>query len=133
MFIDTYLDPIPGGCNIEFPIEESPFMFVHNNPSRALGPLIDYVEFQPAAIGNERSPARRCDEQIGARLNYELYAYYEQTSTIDTNTFNGDDDYFHLISLMSNRKWLTRHSTMVCSQVCVRMIHPVLSFSFNII
>ncbi|KAJ6220179.1 hypothetical protein RDWZM_005991 [Blomia tropicalis] len=110
--------PIPGGCNIEFPIEESPFMFVHNNPSRALGPLIDYVEFQPAAIGNERSPARRCDEQIGARLNYELYAYYEQTSTIDTNTFNGDsteheDDYFHLISLMSNRKWLTRHSTMI--------------------
>ena len=103
-------DPVPGGCNIEFALENSPFIFVHRQPPPAFstsGPLIDYIEFQPAALGNERSPGRQCGQLSGARLNYELYAYYGGSDG------DAQDEYFHSIDSMSNRNWLAKHATLV--------------------
>lgn len=99
--------PIPGGCNIEFPLEISPFLYLR--PTDLL--LVDYLEFQRAAIGNETNEKRMCGPASYRRLSYQIYAYYGLASADD------EIEYFHRLTLMSNRDWVTEHATLVGSVV----------------
>lgn len=118
--MSTLLDPIPGGCNIEFALENSPFIFVHrrSTPSSTTGPLIDYVEFQPAALGSQSPtgfalPSRlQCGQLSRARLRYEVYAHYGWDSQ-GSSEEEVEAQYFRSINLMSSRKWLQRHGTLI--------------------
>lgn len=54
-FLVSYLysDPVPGGCNMEFSVETSPFLRLKSNKLR------NRIEWQPAAIGSSNGKRRR--------------------------------------------------------------------------
>lgn len=63
-------DPVPGGCNMEFPVEVSPFLRLKMRDAELA------VEFQHASGGAPReSPAPSCSRSF-ALFRYDLYVYY---------------------------------------------------------
>ncbi|CAN7937243.1 unnamed protein product, partial [Ixodes hexagonus] len=63
-------DPVPGGCNMEFPVEVSPFLRL------SLGSADASLEFQHASAGAPReSPPPQCDRDLST-FHYDLYLYY---------------------------------------------------------
>ena len=61
-------DPVPGGCNQEFPLEEDPN--IHIIPAS----FTTQVAFQYSNIGYPGTEAPNC-EKIGRFLHYSLYEY----------------------------------------------------------
>lgn len=78
--------------------------------------MIDYVEFQPASLGPERFPGSSGQQQCGtftsARLIYNLYALYDQNQE-DQHDYDHHQYYLQSLARMSNKRWLTRHATLV--------------------
>ncbi|KAK8779624.1 hypothetical protein V5799_019035 [Amblyomma americanum] len=63
-------DPVPGGCNMEFPVEVSPFLRLVLKSTELA------VEFQHASGGVPReAPAPKCSRSLPF-FRYDLYVYY---------------------------------------------------------
>lgn len=81
-------DPVPGGCNMEFPVEVSPFLRL------SLGPVDAVLEFQHASLGSSReSPLPTCGSDV-LSFQYDLYLAY-----LNQWDFSADH-YFTAISQM---------------------------------
>ncbi|XP_072528564.1 transmembrane 7 superfamily member 3 [Salminus brasiliensis] len=71
----TSTDPIPGACNLEFPLENDPNIYLRYNLFETI------IRFSPANIGHARgvSPPA-CDVDTGSstrwRLEYDVYQYF---------------------------------------------------------
>lgn len=88
----TPADPVPGGCNMEFEVEVSPFLRLSSDS------VENRLEFQLARLGWPRGsprPLPPCDTSIHF-INYELYAYHLASDDYSVNEFNNG------ITLMSN-------------------------------
>ena len=72
LFLLFLADPVPGGCNMEFEVEVSPFLRLTSNS------VENRLEFQLARLGWPRGSTRplpSCASSLSF-INYELYAYY---------------------------------------------------------
>ncbi|XP_076862943.1 transmembrane 7 superfamily member 3 [Brachyhypopomus gauderio] len=71
----THADPVPGACNLEFPLENDPNIYLRYNLFETV------IRFAPANIGSSRevSPPA-CDVGMGStthwRLEYDVYQYF---------------------------------------------------------
>ncbi|KAF5901635.1 transmembrane 7 superfamily member 3-like [Clarias magur] len=68
-------DPVPGACNLEFPLEIEPNLYLHYNLYETI------IRFAPANIGYARGVAPpACDLEISSanrwRLTYDVYQYF---------------------------------------------------------
>ncbi|XP_076329254.1 transmembrane 7 superfamily member 3-like [Tachypleus tridentatus] len=93
--------PIPGGCNMEFPVEISPFLRVY----------YDYintrVEFQHARLPSSRGKPRvSCDTSI-MFLSYQLYVYF-----LGENDYS-EKTYFDGITAVTNITSIKKHASLV--------------------
>ncbi|UXI18810.1 hypothetical protein NH340_JMT04753 [Sarcoptes scabiei] len=110
-------DPIPGGCNIEFPLEISPFIQIR--PTEFL--LVNYLLFQRAALGNQKNWKHKCDRYAGHQIEYRIHVYYENHRDFRSDRADDDDDdyedyeieHYHRIEQMSRSDWINHHSTMI--------------------
>ncbi|XP_013788743.1 transmembrane 7 superfamily member 3-like [Limulus polyphemus] len=94
-------EPIPGGCNMEFPVEISPFLRVH----------YDYVntrvEFQHGRLPSSRGmPPVSCDTSI-MFLSYQLYVYFLGENDYSERT------YFDGIKAVTNITSIKKHASLV--------------------
>ncbi|OTF72556.1 DUF4203 domain containing protein [Euroglyphus maynei] len=98
--------PVPGGCNLEFALEISPFISTRSTDF----PLIDYLTFQHAALGNETDYKYQCGKESRDQIEYLIYAHY----TNDNNDNDDDEtEYFHRLILMSNYDWIVAHCWLI--------------------
>lgn len=81
-----HLEPIPGGCNLEFPVEISPFLKITTDSIR------DRIEYQHASLSERYQ--RDCI-QAQLMINYDLYIYY-----LKENDYS-EEEYFRAIKIMS--------------------------------
>lgn len=84
------LDPIPGGCNLEFPVEISPFLRIIYNRMETL------LEYQHANIGYERNQLPPSCSIAATELSYDIYVYF-----LDENDFN-EESYFKALVKMTD-------------------------------
>ncbi|XP_029833680.3 transmembrane 7 superfamily member 3 isoform X1 [Ixodes scapularis] len=81
-------EPLPGGCNLEFPVEVSPFLRL------SLGSADATLEFQHASAGAPReAPPPQCDGGLSS-FRYDPYLYY-----LDQWDFS-ESHYFDALSRM---------------------------------
>lgn len=97
--------PVPGGCNLEFPLEISPFIYI--KPTTF--PLINYLTFQHAAFGNETDWKYQCGRESRDQIEYLIYAYY----TNDNNDNDDETGYFHRLISMSIYDWIVNHCLLI--------------------
>ncbi|XP_027196012.2 uncharacterized protein LOC113790500 [Dermatophagoides pteronyssinus] len=112
--------PVPGGCNIEFPLEISPFIYIR--PTNF--PLINYLTFQHAALGNETDWKYQCGQESRNQIEYLIYAH------TDDNDDNDETEYFHRLILMSNYDWIATHCWLI-ARINPNQSPLRLYFSFN--
>lgn len=83
-------DPVPGGCNMEFPVDISPFLHLYYDD------IITKLEYQHANIGYPRKARPPSCSRTMSQLSYEIYVFF-----LDENSFR-EDAYFRGIQEMSN-------------------------------
>ncbi|GIY60213.1 transmembrane 7 superfamily member 3 [Caerostris darwini] len=117
LIIITILDsfePVPGGCNMEFPTEIAPYLRLKSDS------LKTYLEYQHASFGSHRDePLTRCGLSL-PYLTYEIYVLF-----LEENDF-GESEYFKKVELMSNVSSIKEHSSKAKSY----SLHPDTRFSF---
>lgn len=111
--LDSY-DPIPGGCNMEFPTEIAPYLKLRSDTGKI------YVEYQHANIGALRDePVPLCSHSL-SYITYDVYVFY-----MEENDF-GQEEYFSKINTMSNASLIKKSANKVLSY----SLHPDTRFSF---
>ena len=85
----TILVPTPGGCNLEFEMEISPWLRVAYNHS------VVNVDHELAAVPPSRSNSLGCESEL---LHYEIFHYYMPQRDFSEETF------FETIRLMRTVK-----------------------------
>ncbi|XP_022666027.1 transmembrane 7 superfamily member 3-like isoform X2 [Varroa destructor] len=91
------VDPIPGGCALEFPLRISPFLRL-----QLASPTEISLEFQHARAGSLMQHPTSCSVSFSL-LSYEIYLYYLTPS----------EDYHEALQLMSDSRRMPRHATRV--------------------
>ncbi|XP_054721797.1 transmembrane 7 superfamily member 3-like isoform X2 [Uloborus diversus] len=106
-------EPIPGGCNMEFPTEVAPYLKLLVHKARL------NLEYQHANMGVKRNvPSPPCG--ASTYITYDTYVLF-----LKENDY-GQDEYFDKISKMSNLSSLKKYSTKVQSY----SVHPDTRLSF---
>ncbi|XP_023237632.1 transmembrane 7 superfamily member 3-like [Centruroides sculpturatus] len=82
--------PIPGGCNIEFPIEISPFLKI------LFGRAITHLEYQHANVGYKRNQHSPPCSITAREFSYDVYVYF-----LDENDFS-EESYFKALVTMTD-------------------------------
>ena len=91
------VDPIPGGCNMEFPVRIAPYLRMN-----LYSPTEISIEFQHARAGSLAMGRATCRESFSA-LRYEIYLYY----------MSHNEDYHRALQLMSDAHKIRKHATRV--------------------
>ncbi|XP_066525984.1 transmembrane 7 superfamily member 3 [Hoplias malabaricus] len=99
-------DPIPGACNLEFPLENDPNIYLQYNLFETI------IRFAPANIGHARgesSPA--CDVDTGPsthwRLEYDVYQYFlPENDLSDKSLISGMERVASVSSMVENGRQL---------------------------
>jgi len=79
----TFTDPMPGGCNMEFPLLDDPNIYIDSHRS------VNVVKFAYANHARKRGqPEPDCEDgQLQSELQYELYARFLPTGDTSEATF----------------------------------------------
>lgn len=93
--------PIPGGCNMEFPVEISPFLEVFYN---RINSRIEYQHANTGYLRNMTPPL--CDSSMNF-LSYDVYVYF-----LEENDF-GESEYFKSLSVMTNISSIYSRATKI--------------------
>ncbi|XP_067129774.1 transmembrane 7 superfamily member 3-like [Centruroides vittatus] len=80
--------PIPGGCNLEFPIEISPFLKI------LFGRAITHLEYQHANVGYKRNQHAPPCSITAREFSYDVYIYF-----LDENDFSEESYFKALVSM----------------------------------
>ncbi|XP_035379512.1 transmembrane 7 superfamily member 3 [Electrophorus electricus] len=107
----TSTDPVPGGCNLEFPLENDPNIYLRYNLFETV------IRFAPANIGSTRdvSPPA-CDVGTGSttrwRLQYDVYQYFLPENDLSEQSLTSGMKKFASVSSMvgNGRKLVTLSS-----------------------
>ena len=99
-----FLDPLPGGCNLEFNLENDPNFRLTFDSTKTL------TEYQFANHGNNRSSksAENSCEKYSHPLTYHWYAHYLPGRS------RGENEYFDVIKMMMSPIDIVNHGTEVC-------------------
>uniref|UniRef100_T1IRJ0 TM7S3/TM198-like domain-containing protein n=1 Tax=Strigamia maritima TaxID=126957 RepID=T1IRJ0_STRMM len=84
----THSDPIPGGCNMEFDVETSPFLRVSYNA------FITKIAYQPGSLGYKRGEVPKSCDVSYTSMDYDFYVYHLTEGNLE------ESDYFKAISIM---------------------------------
>lgn len=100
--------PIPGGCNMEFDIEVSPYQKLHTENGMII------VDTQPASILAPNGSSVPCEK---SSLQYKMYRLYlpRQDFTLDT--------YFNAIASMLTAQDIARNGDEVSRNIRRIKIH----------
>ncbi|KAI1297320.1 Transmembrane 7 superfamily member 3 [Halotydeus destructor] len=122
-------EPLPGGCNMEFSVQVSPFLrLVEKNG-------VNTIEFQHGRLGSPRAiKAPPCDTSF-FYLKYDIYAY-----NLKENDYS-EEEFFRGIELMSNVQSIRRSASIIkpltSSQVlrtrCSLLSYPGRGVIYNVI
>lgn len=98
--------PIPGGCNLEFPVNISPFLRLRTTELNLT------LEFQKASLGsNFRVVADKPDcDFSNNKLSYEIYSYY-----LRENDYS-EQEYFRALKRMSSVQMIEAYGTRLEGQ-----------------
>ena len=98
--------PIPGGCNLEFPVNISPFLRLRTTELNLT------LEFQKASLGsNFRIAHDRPDcDFSNNKLTYEIYSYY-----LRENDYS-EQEYFLALKRMSSAQLIEAYGTRLEGQ-----------------
>ncbi|XP_036432546.1 transmembrane 7 superfamily member 3 [Colossoma macropomum] len=107
----TSTDPVPGACNLEFPLENDPNIYLRYNLFETV------IRFAPANIGHARdvSPPA-CDVDTGFstrwRLEYDVYQYFlPENDLSEQSLISGIERVASVSSMVENgRKLMTLSS-----------------------
>lgn len=91
------VDPVPGGCALEFPLPISPFLRLHLDSPTEIS-----LEFQHARAGSLALHPTSCSSSFSL-LRYDIYLYY----------LSPTEDYHRALQLMSDARRMPRHATRV--------------------
>lgn len=99
--------PVPGGCNLEFPVNISPFLRLRT------AELNSTLEFQKASLGaNFRITRDKVDcDFSNNKLTYEVYSYY-----LKENDYS-EHEYFRALKRMSSVDMIRAYGTRLEGQV----------------
>lgn len=99
--------PVPGGCNLEFPVNISPFLRLRT------AELNSTLEFQKASLGsNFRITHNKPDcDFSNNKLTYETYSYY-----LKENDYS-EHEYFRALKRMSSVELIQAYGTRLEGQV----------------
>lgn len=114
-------DPLPGGCNMEFNLENDPNFHLYYNS------FTIYLDFEWANIGFARDVMPlSCESKTDqARLRYDIYAYYIGEEDLTELSFlkaikNMADPEFIVKHAMKVRSWIQ------CCQCLIAMTPDML-------
>lgn len=99
--------PIPGGCNLEFPIQISPFLQLKINELNLI------LEFQKASLGSNFQLIKNkqdCDFSNN-KFTYEIYSYY-----LNENDYS-EQEYMRALRRMSSVNSIETYGTRLDNQI----------------
>lgn len=111
----SFSEPIPGGCNIEFELENSPF--INARRFERFTTFDDYaLDFQPGSPSPKSKfdyKSFKCNLHVtGERLRYRLYAAYHDNYEHESDK-QSEDNYFRQIMFMSHIDWIKQNARLV--------------------
>uniref|UniRef100_A0A2R5LBG6 Putative conserved plasma membrane protein n=1 Tax=Ornithodoros turicata TaxID=34597 RepID=A0A2R5LBG6_9ACAR len=120
-------DPIPGGCNMEFPVEISPFLRLSVSRADVT------VEFQHASKGYPRDGAQpHCDRGL-SNFHYQTYVYYlNQRDYTELHYFDGISRMIDAQSIKENAHAVHGHREIPQTRALL-LSYPGEGAVFNII
>ncbi|RWS00788.1 transmembrane 7 superfamily member 3-like protein, partial [Dinothrombium tinctorium] len=94
-------EPLPGGCNLEFNVEISPFLKLYNDG------IETRLEYQRASTGAPRGVSPLSCDTTNRQIVYEVYVYF-----MAENDYSKKETY-RALQLMDNAKSVQQYGTLV--------------------